>query len=119
MLQALRMSREEFEHSDPRLLAAFLMSKTASVTASTIAQGRLSLLRLLQYLHDTCDEWDGQFGHLAELDLFGFLITVHTQGTSNATPGRSGAAAVWGVFRGLAFLQPLIHLQLPLDQVQV
>jgi hypothetical protein len=112
------MSREEFEHRDPQLLAVFLMSKTASVTASTIAQGRLSLLRLLRYLHDTGEDWDGQFGHLAELDLFGFLMTVHTQGTSNATPGRSGADAVWGVFRGLAFLQPRFHLQLPLNQVK-
>jgi len=111
------MSQAEFEHRDPHLLASFLMSKTASVTASTIAQGRLSLIRLLRYLHDTGEDWDGQFGHLTELDLFGFLMTVHTQGTANATPGRSGADAVWGVFRGLAFLQPLLHLQLPLDQV--
>ena len=87
------MSQDEFEHRDPQLLAAFLMSKTASVTASTIAQGRLSLIRLLRYLHDTGEDWDGQFGHLTELDLFGFLMTVHTQGTANATPGPTQCGA--------------------------
>ena len=118
MLQALNLSHAEFKGRDPQLLAAFLMSKTANLTAPTIAQGRLSLLRLIRHLFDTDGAWDGAFGSLPEINLFDFLMGVHTSAVAKAPKGKSGAEAVWGVFRGLSMLQPRFNLQLPLQAVK-
>ena len=114
----VRLTTAELERRDPALIATYLFAKANRVSHKTIAQGRYSLQRLLQYLCDTGTPWDGAFGRLPDLDLFGFLMSVHSRALQRGTAARPGSEAVWGALRGLTYLVRHFNLQLPVAHVR-
>ena len=118
MLRALGLSPEQFALRDPYDVACFLMSKFSRITPGTIAQARSALVRLLRHLFDTGIGWEDHFGHLHELDLYGFLMRVHFNAVARGSDKRPGHEAAWGVLKGLGVLQARLSWRLPLDSVR-
>ena len=112
------LSPDQFPHRNSRQIAEYLLAKAHSVHHKTIASARCTLSRLLSFLSANDLDWDQHFGRLTELDLFAFLMTVHTHATANATPARPGFGAVWGAYASLTFLNTHLCFQLPLHQVR-
>lgn len=112
------LSPDQFPHRNSRQIAEYLLAKAHSVHHKTIASARCTLSRLLSFLSANDLDWDQHFGRLTELDLFAFLMTVHTHATANATPARPGFGAVWGAYASLTFMNTHLCFQLPLHQVR-
>ena len=72
--------------------------------------------RLIAYMHARKLDWEDQFGTLADIDLFAFLMEVHVEAIANGTTSRPGFGAVWGAFSGIHYLLP--HFNLPTEEVR-
>jgi hypothetical protein len=108
-----------FARRNPSDVAQLLFAKANAVEHDTIRKARLSLARLLEHLEGRGIDWDdGGFGCLAELDLFGFLMDVHIEATSNPANKAGGFSAVWGVFDGLTYLVKHFGLRLPTAEIK-
>jgi len=87
-------------------------------TPAYIAQARSALFRLLRYNHDYNVPWDGAFGQLSEVDLFSFLLSVHSGALGKASAKQPGLDVVAGVWKGLHYLVQRFRLELPTDAVK-
>ena len=108
LARAVNMSLVDFAAARPDRIAQYLFARAGAVTPAYIAQSRSALLRLLRYNHDYGVPWDGAFGQLSEVDLFSFLLSVHS--------GALGKAS--GVWKGLHYLVQRLRLELPTDAVK-
>ena len=88
------------------------------MTPAYIAQSRSALVRLLRYNHDYGVPWDGAFGQLSEVDLFSFLLSVHSGALGKASVKQPGLDAVAGVWKGLHYLVQRFRLELPTNAVK-
>jgi len=106
----------DFQRREPADIAAYIFGKAGAVAADNIRKGRHALTRMLAYMktRDLC--FDDSFGTLPEVDLYGFLLTVHRTAMLNGTDRRPGFTAVWGVFDGLVYLK---HFKFPLPTDEV
>jgi len=111
--QCPRLSKVE-----PADIAACIFGEAGAVAADSIHKGRHTLTRMLNYMEprDLC--FDNLFGTLPEVDLYGFLLTVHHTAVLNGTDRRPGFTAVWGVFNGLVYLKKHLKFPLPTDEVR-
>ena len=109
---------DTFSRRQPQVVAKFLFARSHSVELSAIRKGRLALRRLLIYLVEHEIPWEGEFGHLSEIDLFSFLIEVHENAVAKGTDTRPGLTAAWSVLEGLAYLKTHFGLDLPTDSVR-
>ena len=112
------LSHAQFRQRDPFFIAQFLLAKGQAVAVSTLANARRTLVRLTAHLARYNIPWDGLYGHLAELDLFGFLMEVHMNAVQNARAGCAGDMAVWGAYGGLTVLNTHFRFSLPLHAVK-
>jgi len=73
---------------------------------------------MLAYMEtrDLC--FHDSFGTLPEVDLYGFLLTVHHIAVLNGTDRLSSFTAVWSVFDGLVYLKKHFKFPLPTDEVR-
>ena len=118
MAGATGLAMPEFAARQPADIAQYLFAKAGAVAPSTIAQARCALVRLLRHLHCHGVPWEDEFGRLGELDLFGFLMSVHTQALSKASDKQPGSDAVWGAWKGLHYLAGRFRLGLPTEAVK-
>jgi len=107
------LSMSAFKLRSPIDIAHFLFGKARSVAAPTITQARHSLSRLLKYMALRHIPFDGSFGQLPDIDLYGFLISVHLEAVANGSAKRPGFTAVWSVFDGLTYLVRHFQFMLP------
>jgi hypothetical protein len=99
LARAVNMSLADFATSRPDRIAQYLFASAGALTPAYIAQARSALLRLLRYNHDYCVPWDGAFGQLSEVDLFSFLLLVHSKVLGKASAKQPGLDAVTGCGR--------------------
>ena len=118
MARAAGVDPGDFVHRRPEVVAQYLFARAGVVAPPTIAQARCALLRLQRHNHANSVPWDGAFGRLNELDLFGFLISVHHEAVSRGTAKRPGTDAAGGAWRGLHYLVRHFRLELPTDAVK-
>jgi len=108
----------QLSKAEPADIAACIFGEAGAVAADSIYKGRHTLTRMLNYM-ETCDLcFDDSFGTLPEVDLYGFLLTVHHTAVLNGTDRRPGFTAVWGVFNGLVYLKNPLKFPLPTDEVR-
>jgi len=112
------MSLADFAASRPDRIAQYLFARAGAVTPAYITQACSALLRLLRYNHDYGVPWDGAFGQLSEVDLFSFLLSVHSGALGKASAKQPGLDAVAGVWKGLHYLVQRFRLELPTDAVK-
>ena len=118
LARAVNMSLVDFAAARPDRIAQYLFARAGAVTPAYIAQARSALLRLLRYNHDYGVPWDGAFGQLSEVDLFSFLLSVHSGALGKASVKQPGFDAVAGVWKGLHYLVQRLRLELPTDAVK-
>jgi hypothetical protein len=112
------MSMSDFADARPEKIAQYLFARAGAVTPAYIAQARSALLRLLRYNHDHGVPWDGAFGQLSEVDLFSFLLSVHSGDLGKPSAKQPGLDAVGGVWKGLHYLAQRFRLELPTAAVK-
>jgi hypothetical protein len=118
LARAVNMSLADFAAARPDRIAQYLFARAGAVTPVYIAQARSALLRLLRYNHDYGVPWDGAFGQLSEVDLFSFLLSVHSGALGKASAKQPGLDAVAGVWKGLHYLAQRFRLELPTEAVK-
>lgn len=118
LARAVSMTISDFSAARPERIAQYLFARADAVTPAYIAQARSALLRLLRYNHDYGVPWDGAFGQLSEVDLFSFLLSVHTGALSKASAKQPGLDALGGVWKGLHYLVQRFRLELPTAAVK-
>jgi len=107
-----------FSKARTRRPGAYIFGKVGAVAADNIRKGRHALTRMLAYMEtrDLC--FHDSFGTLPEVDLYGFLLTVHHIAVLNGTDRLSSFTAVWSVFDGLVYLKKHFKFPLPTDEVR-
>jgi hypothetical protein len=118
LARAVSMSMSDFADARPEKIAQYLFARAGAVTPAYIAQARSALLRLLRYNHDHGVPWDGAFGQLSEVDLFSFLLSVHSGDLGKPSAKQPGLDAVGGVWKGLHYLAQRFRLELPTAAVK-
>ena len=113
------LTASDFAMRTPEYVADMLFAQANAVAHGTIRKARLGLARLLEHMHIRQIPWgDAGFGDLPLIDLFGFLMDVHVEATSNTTNRAGGLSAVWGAYDGLALLVNHFTFQLPTATVK-
>ena len=110
------LSPDYLARRDPNDIAQFLFAKFGKASYATVRNSRQALTRLIAYMHARGLDWEDQFGTLADIDLFAFLMEVHVEAIVNGTTSRPSFGAVWGAFSGIHYLSP--HFNLPTEEVR-
>ena len=88
------LSPDSLARHDPNDIPHFLLAKFGKVSYATVRNSRQALTRLIAYMHARGLDWEDQFGALAEINLFAFLMKVHVESIANGTTSRPGFDAV-------------------------